>query len=82
MDEVKTKLLAASVTGFNYSITTDRITVSASVNFIFVLFNNDTDIIYNKFMGFRSTDSVFSTNTTSHTATDFYDLSYTTGYRI
>ena len=82
MNEVKTKLLAGSVTGFNYALTDDRLTLSASVNFIFVLFNDDRDIIYNKFMGFRDSDSIFSTNTTSHTATDFYDITYTTGYRI
>ena len=82
MDEVKTKMLAASVTGFNYAITNDRLTLSASVNFIFVAFGNSTDIITKKYLGFRLTDSIYSTNTTSHTATDFYDLSYTSGYHI
>ena len=82
MDEVKTKMLAASVTGFNYSVTADRIQVTASVNFVFTLWGDERDIITKKYMGFRSTDNLYTSNTTSHTATDFYDLSYTTGYYV
>ena len=73
-------MLAASVTGFNYSVTADRISLTAAVNFVFTLWNDKRDIITKKFLGFRTTDNLYTSNTTTHTATDFYDLSYTTGY--
>tara|TARA_R100000654_G_scaffold37609_1_gene63133 strand:+ start:223 stop:471 length:249 start_codon:yes stop_codon:yes gene_type:complete len=82
MDEVKAIMLVAGATSFNYAITNDRITVSAAVNFIFIPFGDSRDILTKKYMGFRLTDSFYNTNTNTHTATDFYDLSYTSGYHI
>lgn len=82
MDEVKTRMLAASVTGFDYTVTNDRIRCTASVNFRILAFNDHRDLVVKKYMGFRLTDTIFNLNTTSHPATDFYDLSFTTGYHI
>ena len=82
MDEVKTRMLAASVTSFNYTVTNDRIRCTAAVNFKIIPFNDHRDLVTKKFMGFRLTDTLYILNTTSHTASDFYDLSFTTGYHI
>lgn len=62
MEEIKTRCLAVSLTGFNYTITNDRISLTATLPFKFVLYGDDRDIITKKYMGFSENTTLYTLN--------------------
>jgi len=48
------------LSGFNYTITNDRITFTANIPFRFVLFGDERDIITKKYLGFSENTTIYT----------------------